>query len=217
MKKDPKVEFFENIPTAFITDAFRRLGIGGWINGVTPITTKAKHIAGKAVTVKYSYKRAPKMSAGTLYSIIRECSTDEALVLGGQGTSSWLLGENTVHAALYQGMAGIVVDGCIRDTEEISKMSIPVLCKGPGVSPPPLKRVHYKTTIFCGKTQVSTNDYIVGDNDGTVVIPNHISDEIVKQVKDIREWEKKQAELIAQKSPLEDLHSLLDKKHQLKR
>ena len=209
-------EYLKQVPTGFLTDSFRRLGLTGWIQGVTPITRKKNQVAGRAVTVEYSHKRSPARKTYNLYEIINECGPGDVLVLGAFGTESWTLGENTVHAALYQEMEGLVIDGCVRDSSEISAMDIPVLCRGVGIKPPAVQRVDYNSTIYCQGVQVCPGDWIVGDGDGTIVIPDDSIEEVVKQARDIEEWEEKQAELIRNRSSMKELKALLKKKHKLK-
>jgi len=209
-------DFFTLTPTAFLTDSFRRLGLSGWMGGITPITYSQTHIAGRAVTVEYSMKRTPGRTTYSLYEIIRKCGPGDVMVLGSFGTDSWTLGENTVHAALFQELEGLVIDGCVRDFREISEMNIPVFCKGPGIKPPEIERVNFNTTVYCQGTQVTPGDWIVGDEDGVIVIPDTVAGEVIKQAKDIAQWEEKQAELIRNGASLEELRTLLKQKHELK-
>ena len=82
--------------------------------------------------------------------------------------------------------AGYVVDGCIRDVEEIEKMDFPVFAKG--VNP----RGPYKdgpgeinVPISCGGVVVRPGDIIVGDRDGVIVIPLEEAEIVLEKVKAI--------------------------------
>ena len=45
------------------------------------------------------------------------------------------MGENQAHVAMYRGLAGVCVDGCVRDADEVAALDIPVFSRGAGVRP----------------------------------------------------------------------------------
>lgn len=207
------IDYLKNNPTGFVTDAFRRLGLKGWMEGILPLTNEMSRIAGRAVTVKFvRYRRGTEKAGPSLYSIIRQADAGDVLVLGALGTKTLTLGENVVHAAIYQSLAGIVVDGCVRDSEEVSKLGLPVFCTGVTVKPPDVTRIAANEPVDCGGARVHPGDIIVGDRDGVVVIPPEHLDEVVKQAKDIAGLEEQQERLILEKGDLEQLHTLLKQK-----
>ncbi len=198
---DEDVKYLSTVPTGFVVDALCRLGISGWMDFVHPITKNRKNIFGRAVTVKFGPKRGTQRISENFYSIIAKCKKEDVLVVEALGTKSWMLGENVVHMALYQGISGMIIDGCVRDSDEISAMNIPVFCKGASVRPfsPTLELVAYQEPIICGGAQVDPGDVLAGDPDGVVVIPSRYIPEIIKQVKDLEKLEKKQEKVIAEK------------------
>jgi len=213
------VKYLGTVPTGFVTDALCRLGVGGWMDYIYPITTNRRKIFGHAVTVKFGPKRGTEKISENFYSIIAKCKKDDVLVVGALGTKSWVLGENTVHAALYQGISGIIIDGCVRDSAEISSMDIPVFCKGASVRPfsPELELVSYQEPIICGGAQVNPGDVVVGDPDGVVIIPLDYISEVIKQVKDIEGLEKEQEKIIAERKGVDEINKILKKKKKLKK
>lgn len=219
MVEDSYIKYLETVPTGYATDALRRLGLAGWMDHIYPITSNRKKICGQAVTVKFGPKRGDKKNPENLYSIIAKCKEGDILVVGALGTTRWILGENVIHMALYQGMSGVVVDGCIRDFAEISDMAIPVFCKGASVRPyiPELELVTYQEPILCGGAQVNPDDILVGDPDGVVVLPSGRIPEIVKQAKDIEELEEEQEKIITEGRGLVALNELLKRKKELKK
>jgi regulator of RNase E activity RraA len=82
-----------------------------------------------------------------------------------------------------RGAAGLVSDGPVRDSHEISKMDFPVYCAGGSA---PLNLLHHHAIdqnipIGCGGVAVYPGDVIVGDEEGVVVIPQHLADEVAEQ------------------------------------
>jgi regulator of RNase E activity RraA len=68
----------------------------------------------------------------------------------------------------------------VRDSGEIAKMDFPVYCAGGSA---PLNLIQHHATdlnvpIGCGGVAVYPGDVIVGDEEGVVVIPRHLADEI---------------------------------------
>jgi regulator of RNase E activity RraA len=79
-----------------------------------------------------------------------------------------------------RGAAGVVTDGCLRDSEAIAAMDFPVY--GAGGSAPLNLVCHHavdmNVPIGCGGVAVFPGDVIVGDGEGVVVIPQAIVAEI---------------------------------------
>ena len=77
--------------------------------------------------------------------------------------------------------AGIVTDGGVRDYDAVSEVGIPVFSNG--AHPAVLGRKHvpwdHDITIGCGGTTVQPGDIIVGDNDGVIVLPPGLAEEVV--------------------------------------
>jgi regulator of RNase E activity RraA len=85
-----------------------------------------------------------------------------------------------VRRLAVRGAAGLVTDGGLRDTPEISAESFPVYCKAPS-APISLTHQHavdFNVPIACGGVAVYPGDVIFGDAEAVVVIPRHLADEI---------------------------------------
>lgn len=79
-----------------------------------------------------------------------------------------------------RGVAGLVTDGGLRDTPEISRRAFPVYCQAPApaISITHQHSVESNVPIACGGVAVYPGDVIVGDGEGVVVIPRGIADEV---------------------------------------
>ena len=94
--------------------------------------------------------------------IVVEAGDDEMAVAGG----------NVCAIAQRRGVAGLVVDGVVRDVAESRDKRFPLFARG--VSPIPGKRVgdgDMNATIRCGGVLVSPGDIVVADEEGIVVVP----------------------------------------------
>lgn len=81
-----------------------------------------------------------------------------------------------------RGIAGIVTDGGFRDSPEIGRGAMPAYQQAPS-APPVVVRHHpqdVQLPIACGGVAVHPGDVVVGDDEGVVVIPRALADEIAE-------------------------------------
>ena len=98
----------------------------------------------------------------------------DVLVVDFKGmTEAGPWGDVLTEAALQRGLAGLVIDGCVRDAAAIRQMGFPVFCRGTSMKgttkTQPTGDVN--TPIVCGGVMVMPGDIVVGDDDGVVVVP----------------------------------------------
>ena len=99
-------------------------------------------------------------------------------VQDGSNAAAW--GELFSCAAIGRGVAGVVVDGCVRDVRQISELGYPVFSRG--MSPLDTRaraRVSdHGEPVVCAGLRVSRGDVVVADVDGIVVVPAERVDEV---------------------------------------
>ena len=98
----------------------------------------------------------------------------DVLVVDFKGmTEAGPWGDVLTASALQRGLAGLVIDGCVRDAAAIRDMGFPVFCRGTNMKgttkTQPAGDVN--TTIVCAGVIVAPGDIVVGDDDGVVVVP----------------------------------------------
>jgi regulator of RNase E activity RraA len=134
---------------------------------IRPLWTGVPRIAGPAFTIRTG-RHDNLMFHAAIYLarpgdvIVVEAGDDEMAVAGG----------NVCAIAQRNGVAGLVVDGVIRDVVESREHRFPVF--GRGVSPIPAKRVGdggMNVQIRCGGVVVNPGDVVVADEEGIVVVP----------------------------------------------
>ena len=89
-------------------------------------------------------------------------------------------GEILTTRLMVRGAAGFVSDGPVRDSAGIAAIPVQVFCAGTSA---PLNLIHHHAVdvnvpIGCGGVAVYPGDVIVGDDDGVVVIPRHLADDV---------------------------------------
>lgn len=96
----------------------------------------------------------------------------DVLVIDGKGDqSSALMGTIMMTACKQLGIAGVVVDGAVRDSLEIDEMDFPVFSVGTNPNGPTKQvsgRIGHPVTV--GGVTIHPGDFIIGDGDGVVAV-----------------------------------------------
>lgn len=144
-----------------------------------------KKIIGPAFTVK--------LTPGDLIDyleVFNHIQEGDVLVVDAFGeTETSVLGGLMCGLCKAAGVAGIIVDGSVRDTDEARLLDVPVISKS--VSPrsthsPGSQRTEpfeFNTTIVCGGVVVKPGDLIVGDEIGVTVVPHDDLEEVYIKAK----------------------------------
>ena len=169
-----KVEVsFKHLPTTAISDA-----TGGHTNLRSDIKPLADHfkIAGRAVTV-----RLPDGENGAVLEAIRTANEGDILVIDAKGnTNRAVAGDFVISLAKGIGVQGFVVDGVIRDIAAIRELDFPVFSLGTTVAAGNKNGGgQVNVPIAIGGVTVQPGDYIIGDVDGVIVVPQHDAERIV--------------------------------------
>lgn len=162
------------LPTTAISDA-----TGGHTNVAASIKPLADHfkIAGRARTV-----RLPDGENGAVLEAISQAEKGDILVIDAKGnTNRAVAGDFVMQLAQGVGILGFVVDGVIRDLAAARAIDFPVFTLGTTVA---AGNKHGGGTVggpvSVGGVVVQTGDYIVGDIDGVIVIPQKDIQQIIE-------------------------------------
>ncbi|MCK4613232.1 MAG: orotidine 5'-phosphate decarboxylase [Thermoplasmata archaeon] len=156
------------------------------------------HMVGKALTVR----TADGDWAKAVEAIDAAGEGDVIVIDAGKGrTAVW--GELASWSAKLKGVSGIVVDGAIRDVDDIAAMGFPAFSRN--IAPnagEPKGFGEIGTEIVCGEIEVAPGDWIIGDDSGVVVIPKERAVEIANRALDVKERENRFREEIKRGSTL---------------
>lgn len=170
-KKLSIVEELSKVPTAALGDGGDRLGL---VHSSIKQTWKSQPIAGKAFTV---YTREGDNQA--IHRALKEATPGDILVVSGGGfTERALMGELIAQRAQNAGIIGMIIDGAVRDVDELEKLDFPVWAAG--VSPAgPYKHGPGRlgVPISIGGVVCQHRDFIVADVDGVVVVPGESAEQ----------------------------------------
>lgn len=140
---------------------------------------------------------------------IEECPPGHVLVIDARKDIRASSGGDIMAARLKaRGCAGIVTDGGFRDTAGIAATGLPAFHKAPAAPSSPI--IHHpqdlNVPIACGDVAVYPGDIVVGDEDGVVVIPAHVAEEVAAEAWDMTQYEKYAEMRIAQGASLYDVY-----------
>ena len=184
------IELLRHVSTATLcTQLYKRGFRNVYIQGISRLTTpSAGNLVGPAYTMRsiparedldqisaFDDPNHPQRKAIESvppgHVLVLDCRRETRVASGGQILTTRLQ---------VRGAAGLVSDGPVRDSGAIAKMDFPVFCAG-GSAPLNLLLHHaidLNVPIGCGGVAVYPGDMIVGDDEGVVVIPQHLSKEV---------------------------------------
>ena len=159
--------------------------------GVKGISDKTGKLIGPAYTLRNIPRREDKVAGNILADknyaqrvMLEEAPKGSVVVLDCHGeVNAAIAGDLMVARLKYRGVAGLVGDGGLRDVKETSEMNFPVYCGGftPNPSTSKMFAFELQVPIGCGGVAVYPGDIIFADNDGVIVIPSQIADEVAEQ------------------------------------
>lgn len=195
---DEKRTVLEKLPTGNVADSNTVQGVMD--SGIKPIDA-ASHIVGRAVTV-----RCYPGDNLALHQGMVEAQKGDVLVCDCRGyTEAGHFGDMMATACKVKGLAGVVIDGSCRDSQDIKELGLPVFVRAFNPSGTVKESTaEINIPINCGGVQVMPGDIIFGDCDGVVVIPQADEDLVFTKAKSKYEKEKqvKQA-ILSGKSTME--------------
>jgi 4-hydroxy-4-methyl-2-oxoglutarate aldolase len=160
------IKQFAAIPTSIIVDCYARYPVlSPTLNALNPDNAK---FAGSALTCE-------DLEGGNFMSLfaIEYSKPGDVLVIDVKGIIS-RAGLGSINALVFKNRGGkaIIVNGAVRDSEELADLGIPVFCIG-ATPAGPHKGVkgNVNCPIAIGSATICPGDILVGDRDGIVCIP----------------------------------------------
>ena len=179
--------------TATLSDGLQKIGIKNRVlePAIRPLLPFTKMV-GTAVTVKLAASHEPASYSkliGHAFEAGKEVASPILVLECPQNLmGATVVGSGGAHVMRNQfGFAGCVVEGALRDTDDLRKMNFQVFCRSihPEYVFGILKGVSVNQPVTAGGVQISAGDIIVGDNDGVVAIPSAELDNVLPAVNEI--------------------------------
>jgi 3-hexulose-6-phosphate synthase/6-phospho-3-hexuloisomerase len=174
-------EAFSLVSTPNISDAMHKTGA---MENIRPVKL-GFHMVGRALTV-----RTIDGDWAKPIEAIDKAEKGQVLVIDVNGGKTAIWGELATWSAKLKGLSGVVIDGAIRDLDDIVKIDFPLFSKHVSSSAGEPKGLgEIGAEITCGNQSVKTGDWIIGDDSGIVVVPQEIAQEIANRALDVKEHE----------------------------
>lgn len=189
------------IGTATASSELSLMGIrDAQIQGPRPLKT-GRSVAGPALTLQMMPKREDLYGANEYDNpevqlhrhVLYPAQAGDMVVVDARGDmASGIFGEMMLTYLAGRGGAGVVVDGCIRDSAKAAQLDLGIWVKG--VSP----NYHAQTNLIpfavnvpvaCGGALVMPGDIIVADDDGVIVVPVGMAEALIEEASKHAEWE----------------------------
>jgi 3-hexulose-6-phosphate synthase/6-phospho-3-hexuloisomerase len=184
---------FMKVSTPNISDAQQKKGE---MHGIHPITRGRKAV-GKAITVRtYLGDWAKPVEA------IDIAQPGNVIVIEAPGEKA-VWGELATHSCIQNQIHGVVIDGAIRDVDEIRSLNFPAFAaKINPTAGDPKGFGEINIEVMCGGVKVRPNDWIIADDTGIMVVPKEKAVEIANRSIDVLERENRIREEITRGSTL---------------
>lgn len=210
LSSDPLIAGFQKTTVASVSDAVdqvcKRRGflshdMRPWVGktfvgrAATALVKPAKpEDAVPAKAVKHSVEMIDEAKEGEVGVIVMEDGLEIAAIGGLMAT-----------AAKARGMAGMVLDGAIRDIEEIRRLGLPVFARAasPATAVGRFASVAKNVPVECAGVTIGPGDIIVAGEDGVVAVPKDKAEEVLKVAQEIDERESKMVPVIKEQKSLQ--------------
>ncbi len=190
--------------SATASDVLDELGFSLTVSSsVLGLRTTPSLVVGHALTVRYLPERRASSNPGlrqspsrlTHHTVFAMARPGDVVVVevGGASTES-VMGGVAAHGAAKAGLSGCIVDGGIRDVEQIRSIGLPVWSRlvTPRTGKWRVEAVGINVPIACGGVQVNAGDLVIADETGLCFVPFDVAESAIERILEVGAQEKKQ-------------------------
>ena len=196
------LEKVSGLSAAATSAKLHHLGIRqSFVEGPRPIEPEQR-VVGSALTLQFMPQREDIASgvaqeyverSSALWAVLETVEPGDVLVIQAYGSAfSGCIGDILVRYFQRKGGAGIVVDGRVRDLPRLRKLGVPIWSTGATphyASQGELFPWAYDVPVAVGGTLCLPGDIVIADDDGPVILPQGMADEVATAARDNQEWE----------------------------
>ncbi len=177
-----------NVTTATLTTLLLKKGLRNvWMRGTRALNPGQARVVGRAFTLRFVPAREDLATPESWSKPISTRAAIEAMpegcicVADAMGvTDAGIFGDILCARMKKRGVAALVTDGVVRDAAGVRATGLPVWCQGAAAPPSVagLTFVNWNEPIGCGGVAVFPDDWVVVDDDGAVLIPAALIDDV---------------------------------------
>lgn len=196
-----QIETLKSVSTATLTTVLLKKGLRNvWMRGTMPIRAGQGRIVGPAFTLRFVPAREDLATPASWASPISTRAAIEAMPEGCIAvadamnvTDAGIFGDILAARMVKRGVAGLVTDGVVRDMAGVLGTGLSVWCRGAAAPPSVagLTFIAWQQPIACGGVAVFPDDIVVVDDDGAVLIPAALLDQVLAEAPEqerMEEW-----------------------------
>lgn len=173
-----------------LSDAMDRLGIPCQAFGIMPVD-RSFSLVGQAWTLRYG---SIGQGGGSVGDYIDDLGPGQVVCLDNQGRlDATVWGDLLTLTASKRGVGGTVINGVCRDVDRALELNYPIFSRGNWMRTGK-DRVRVEATnepVNIGGIRVEPGDWLRGDGDGLVVIPNSRVEEVVAVAREVQAAEER--------------------------
>jgi len=112
------------------------------------------------------------------------CRAGDVLVVSARAAEMFAMFGGHVSVALKnRGVAAVIVDGCVRDPDEIREGGLPVFARGVATAAASADGPgEVNVPVACGGVVVSSGDLVLADGHGVVVVPRDATNDLLDRL-----------------------------------
>lgn len=195
------IKRLQGIGSAMASGELRKLGIKASVLDGIKTFTPGTTVVGPAITLQYLPKREDQYPEGEYRDpesqvhrhALYHAQAGDIIVVDGRGEiSSGVFGDMMLTYLKGRGGLGIIIDGAIRDIRGAKETGLGIWLKG--VTPYAHTQTvqfpyAYNVPIDCAGTLVMPGDIMIADDDGAVVVPKELAEQLAEAGGEHAEWE----------------------------
>lgn len=171
-----------------ISDALDACGVEGALLNIKPLAPGMKLI-GPAYTICYANNTQPRATFKNAANYIDAVPAKSVIVIDNEGRldcTAW--GAILTQMALHLDIAGTLVHGAVRDVAFIRAASYPLFCSGIYMRSGKnrIHKVQEQTPLLINGVAINPGDIIFADDNGALVIPQHLLTDILHKAENIK-------------------------------
>ena len=192
-----------SLDTSHVSDALDKLGLNGQCAGLLPLNRDSR-LVGRAFTVRYG---PVGDDGGTVGDYVDDLAPGTVVVLDNAGRlDATVWGDLLTATATRRGLAGTVIDGVCRDSDRAWELGYPIYSRSRWMrtGKDRVRVDGYNVPVNIGGVRVQAGDFLLGDADGVVALPQSRAEQIVEVARGIADAEEHIRGLVERGSKLVD-------------
>jgi regulator of RNase E activity RraA len=198
----------ERLDSCALSDALDAIGHAGVVTGIVRQSTR-QSVAGRVRTMRIAAGHPPGGSTVHLgvRSIDEAEDTDVIVIEQKSGIDAATWGGVLSEAAHHKHIRGVVIDGAVRDVDEINETGLPVFARS--VTPISARgRIHEEAInvpVSIGDVTVNPGDLVFADGTGVVFLAQNLAEEIIAKAEAIADKERRMVEAVHEHKPVTEV------------